>query len=831
MSAHEKGSGWVLRTQRESSDETRGALMLGLIGCTGLTVVRADAAWVPALPVVQVMVTFVSVLLLARYFKLHPERETRGMLALVLSLMTLAVWVFHYGALWWWDRSEPVETLLLACMQQTSLALAAFPGKARWGRVSVAISGFLMVFTAAIADHPWVVVTAIVYVIAAVWWWMGEYWNRTAPGMRASVSKPLRWWRIGAIVSVLGLFLAANAFAPSQAWRTLDGFMPTSGGNQGGDPNARRGVGAGDLLVGARDQAQTFGAVDTDVFLESDQPTLYDMFNDQYGEPKKPKRMQRAVALSGEIVQQNHQRLATSTEAGDSFSTDREASRKQKLEEPPNGDDVLQVSGATPLHLVVEHFDTFDGITWTRSKTLEQDTSSSRSSELAGSSGEGSTKDAPRKRPTVSLQWRFGEPWLRSSTFADADWLVSGRQHAIRVFRFSTARLPLPPHPQAWHVDRVDRSDLFTHLEDDHVVFADREAIPPLTVIEFASSGHRPRALLAESWGDGLTDPPSGDESFEGEQAVAKLAQSMAGSAPRGWRQIRTWVDGLRGWGRLAPAGEIDSSKQTPLSQFLETGEGPDYLFATTAALGLRALGYESRVASGFYVRPERFDRKLGYTRVLPDDLHFWCEVRAASGMWIPLEPSPGYAESAEIFTFWDRVAAGVEDLGRWLMLHVIEVVVLLLVIAGIGWKRVPLADGVIRLIGFGQILWSRSGPASCVIRLLERRAVLAGSRRPCHVPLRRWYRGMALENVEAKGERPSVDDWNRAWSLLDRTLYGNDSGLTQDERAVLQRVGRWLCRLPLQSFQAAATEGRSAQREATQVWRGSRFRMAMLGR
>src|SRR5690349_15992013 len=74
--------------------------------------------------------------------------------------------------------------------------------------------------------------------------------------------------------------------------------VPTSGGTGDHDPFARSGLNDGDDEVKGRN-ARSTGMVESDVFLDSPLPSLYDMINDQFGEPFKPQDRERAIALDG----------------------------------------------------------------------------------------------------------------------------------------------------------------------------------------------------------------------------------------------------------------------------------------------------------------------------------------------------------------------------------------------------------------------------------------------------------------------------------------------------------------------------------------------------
>ena len=56
----------------------------------------------------------------------------------------------------------------------------------------------------------------------------------------------------------------------------------------------------------------------------------------------------------------------------------------------------------------------------------------------------------------------------------------------------------------------------------------------------------------------------------------------------------------------------------------LESRRGPDYLFASSAAVLLRSLGYPTRLVSGLYAAPGKYDPRTRHTPVTRDDVHFW---------------------------------------------------------------------------------------------------------------------------------------------------------------------------------------------------------------
>jgi len=62
------------------------------------------------------------------------------------------------------------------------------------------------------------------------------------------------------------------------------------------------------------------GFADSDAYLDTDRPSLYDAFNDMYGEPSKPKKSERMVALSNPNVVEQRERPAENLRANRQFS-------------------------------------------------------------------------------------------------------------------------------------------------------------------------------------------------------------------------------------------------------------------------------------------------------------------------------------------------------------------------------------------------------------------------------------------------------------------------------------------------------------------------------
>ena len=103
---------------------------------------------------------------------------------------------------------------------------------------------------------------------------------------------------------------------------------------------------------------------------------------------------------------------------------------------------------------------------------------------------------------------------------------------------------------------------------------------------------------------------------------------------------LRSVVANLREQYTLSRTG---ASSAKTLSEFLDQKQGGDHLFATTAALLARQLGLQSRLVTGFYVRPDSYDFSAGHSVIEKRDFHVWAEVKLEDGRWFEIEPTPSY--------------------------------------------------------------------------------------------------------------------------------------------------------------------------------------------
>jgi protein-glutamine gamma-glutamyltransferase len=765
----------------ESGGET-GTLLLTVLAAATLTAARSASNSYPWLLLAQSLLAVagpLAIVLTQRRFPATRRWWDRWLPAV------LAVWCLwplaSESVLRLFSIGEAHELVMLVCLQNAALVLSVYSHRRRCQQTACLLGGFLVLFAIVIESGTAVGVLAALYGVWLLWWLMARYWERiqhARSAVQVTRCLPVRWSVMG--VTVLSGVLAAAVFGASGgATYVLRGIMPASGGDRWNDPFARAGVRDGDAVVAAQDDAMSFGPVESQLFLESCMPTLYDMFNDLYGEPLKSRQKQeRAVSLAQEKIRQMEQRVAQTQRSGREFSVlRRRTEAKQQALDDRQAPAMLYVVGQVPVHLALEAFDTFDGIAWSYS----------------GHSAEPEAS-VPASSPPILRQVEGERSWFcfqPSSLWPIARGTL---QHGVKVINLKTNRVPAPPQLTAVHIDRLDQPDFWGWTEDGMAAMVAREHIPQLTVLhlrsrqvdlqvlrehDFTSRTGSPRgnpAATAEPTPDfevarsrirensGVLRegqrPPQPPNSHEfgyspsqcatsktpdaNDGGVATLARAWTGGVPRGWQQVEAVVRRLREDFRLDPDADVSPESGDVVGYFLRERCGPDYCFATTAAVMLRHLGYRTRLVAGFYARRERFDRVAGQTTVLPQDAHVWVEVQIDGHTWLTIEPTPGYEPPREVRTWQRWAATTIRSALDWSARHPLRLAFCIVLIIT-GWRTRlrwldAVAGAVWRVAGLGR----PERRLRATIRLLEWRCRLAGRARPDNVTLSHWYGELA---------------------------------------------------------------------------------------
>jgi hypothetical protein len=546
-----------------------------------------------------------------------------------------------------------------------------------------------------------------------------------------------------------------------------NGVMPTSGGSKWTDPSARSGVGNGDAVVAAKENAISFGAVESELFLQSHQPSLFDLFDDVIGKPQRVRKSEKAVSLPNQNKKNEKTKAVQSQKADAGFSTSRQSKPKTQKEEERKTPTMLQWVGPPATHLALQRYDTYDGIDWTDS--------SDRSGPAPRLSG------AMIRTAIGDRIWYF-RPQPASLL------LGPPRGDAVKVINLRSPRIAAPAMATGVQIADVDRDDFFGVTGDGSLHMPDRSSVPSLTVIRLVShpiDGDELRAI-----GNLVARSPHA-KAADGDSAGVAMAGQLAGQwtadATSEWQRVERVIERLREDFVFDRA--TSSVSEDPLADFLKTRRGGDHLFATAATVMLQQLGFESRLATGFYA-PKRATRwATSQVDVLAEDAHVWCEVKAAEGVWVPLEPTPGYAAPEMYRTLARRLASA-------------------------AWNAFPYCVGLLLAIGFlwfsrrvwgewmCRVVWRLSAPINerkrvvLLVQLLDWRGRLAGTRRGVGVTPRRWVEQAAMVAEKIGGDTTATGlqvAASRFFDLADATFYGSATAMPRSWVVDADRVASGL--------------------------------------
>ncbi len=632
---------------------------------------------------------------------------------------------------WIWETGRPFEMIAMHSLRDLILGLGAAACWIRFQRMAMLMSLFLMVFSAAIARDRAVALICGAYAVLSLSTLVSNYWETLRPRLLSvDESNSTHRWILLA-VSVAVLLAVGTTEAGKPLVRVIRGYLPSSGGDGDSSPYARDGIGDGDMLVAGMDDIRTFGPIEDAPFISDHKPSLYDVFDDRYEEAVKPKQTDRAVALPAAMaakIQERH--LKKNETVSRDFSTLRQPKRGQanRKTEAVRSEALLYVSGRTPLHLRLELYDSFDGIKW-------------------------QAEPEPRTevQPALRMETVDGRPWVVSEPWPPRfDVLAERETHALKVIRFDSPKIPSPLYTCGVHIDQVDQLSMYARAHFG-MLQLNRKELPEMVPIHVCSATVDRRLIPKEF--PALT---GGGEvhryvpAIEGMGRIRDLANQWTQGVPRGWEQVETISRRLREEFTLDDEFRVESGCPSPVAHFLFISKrGPDYLFASAAALMLRSLGYSSRVVSGFYAAPMQYDRKSGHTPVTREDAHFWAECCLGGPCWATVEPSPGYEVLGPPPGLVARLVQGLVALGAGALRHWPALASCLVLGAAIYWGRWRLWD-------WGHsCLWRWRRPATTqrfvldTLALVELRLAAQGLARPQSLSFSGWLRRLPLDDLE----------------------------------------------------------------------------------
>lgn len=681
----------------------------------GLTIALAGVAAVgvelsfplPSPPTATGLSAAAALILAAGLTHLLLKRAAGGLVALVALIVLCAADLVRVNL----QYSLPLELTMFGVFRDIGLVLAALSNRPVFLRCVGGLSTALVLGAACLVENRAGILLISAFGAIGSLWLCFLYWGGVRRDLLPGTARRLPVASAALFWVLLAGALAFTVIGPRKTLAALGELVPTSGGTSGYDRNARGGVNDGDAVTAGQNQPQSVGLVCSDIFLDSDERSLYDAANDLYGPPRKNKYQQKAVAISGADIR-HAERIEQNRQVSRPFALERQQSAKAAPPRPHASDAQLFVTGPTPLHLRLV---AYSGIT---RETLEE---------------------APL--PATRLALRAGPGGWLMLPDSVADFFAENVRHEIKLSRLEASQLLAPAHLTAFRMDRVDRVDLFRWSQDGIVAMADGK-VPAGTVVEVESHTVDPERLreLGPAKRYASTLPVFRDTAAVSEPA-RELVKRWTEDVPQGWARVETVVAQLRAnyvhdRHTTVPAGCND-----PMGHFLlESRRGPDFLFASSAAALVRMLGYPTRVAWGFYARSDRYDPATGHTPVLEEDLHFWTEVWLPGDEWVIVEPTPGYGPPAPVRPWWRRCVAALTAAGDWSREHS---GLLGLVAIGAGllwWRRRDTADRLATLFWRFREGVPPRRRVLATIDLLERRTSRAGLPRPPGRTVRGWY-------------------------------------------------------------------------------------------
>ncbi|MCU0711480.1 MAG: transglutaminase-like domain-containing protein [Pirellula sp.] len=644
-------------------------------------------------------------------------------------------------------RGEATELVWLGMLQHAAVWQAAVAVTPRHEWTSFLLSCFMMLFGVATSDRNGMVLVVIPFGLLASWWLLSQYWKSVAKGFVAHKSVPLVRIRLGIIGALIGLTAIVGVIAinSGRGIISLDGFMPTSGGKGGNDQAARQGVGDGDMMVAAKDQAFTFGPIESEVFLESQLPSLYDLATERYGEAKKPnKEVSRAVSLEQQ-AKHTHEKITESKQKSREFSTLRTPNQQSSQARPGDkkSNAILHVIGTLPLHLRLETYDRFDGLEWSQSDV-----------------------DLKKQASQFQITNLAGKPWASTANYVpDIVWPVRERA-TIKIIQYKSIRIPTPALTTHVHVDKIDQADFYSLTPDGQLCMPSREYIPQLTVLHLLY--HTPSLHVLRDANETLSQL-SYDESrlqVEGNghfaflasylqvpdslksdslKSLTALRKSWLNDIPESiqenwtdWQRVEAIVSSFREKCVVDPELELSDDVSETITHVLTKKRGTDYHIASAAIMLLRDWQIPCRLVTGFYCGTDRWDRSAGMAEVLSEDLHTWVEVYV-HGAWIPVEPSGTYSQPREHRSWYQWCMEAAWATRDSVLSHPLRYAMGLLLIVAMVMMRLRLANAVASTLAILTVWLPSETRVRVVLRLLRFRDWLGGVRFPKGVTLSSW--------------------------------------------------------------------------------------------
>lgn len=477
------------------------------------------------------------------------------------------------------------------------------------------------------------------------------------------------------LLSVLILWFVGNE---NHVQTVLGQLVGSSGGN--GDLNelATSGIGDGPNEVSASENPESTGFTDSEIYLETDRSSLFDAFNEQYGEPFKKQKFERMQAMGMQDVRENGERPKENLQAGRTFELTRRQNEKShsKLKDRV-ADALIYVQGEPGKRLKVVTYDRFDGESWQKEHDCKDHCS------------------------LIVEQKPNGKCWF--CIHRPVTNVFSGNvEHKIKIANFETSVLPSPNHLWKFVVGGIRQSEMFGWAGLHTIRILDR-SFPAGTTVETVSNRISRRALHELHFHSDQGPTPHHKHFATKIQkidshAIRTLLDEWNLSGERSWMQVETLIQKLRTHATVTSQYEIptelsENSKGAIEDFLFQSRKGPDYLFASAAVVLLRELGYPCRLAGGFYIDPASYSEKKAHYALTSANLHFWVELLLPTNHWVVVDPTPGFESETYVENYADMVWIWFYYGRAWLFFHRLKLLTLLFVIISAIFFRYQIYD------------------------------------------------------------------------------------------------------------------------------------------
>ncbi len=465
-----------------------------------------------------------------------------------------------------------------------------------------------------------------------------------------------------AVFSLAGAAVVSQFRGDRAIHHVLAEWVGSSGGSGETNELATAGVGDGPNETAASENAESVGFTDSDIYLESDRPSLFDAFNEQYGEPYKPKEQQRMQAMGPQNVKETGGKPKENLQAGRTFEMQRKQAGQARKPDDRPAKALAYVKGAAGTRLKLATFDRFDGSAW------EQEADCPEACSL-------------RVEPTGKGDCWFclHLPW--------PDSFGESVEHKIKIAALDTSVLPAPANLSKYRLGGLREASMFAWAGRGVVRMADR-TIPAGTTIDTQARRISRRHLYETSFDDSHVHTihhhhfrEAGD--FELSEACRAVVEGWNLGDSRSWAQVERLMELLRSHaesdGGDTPEPIADHAGfESPdgmgfdgIERFLVKRKNvPDYHVASAAVMILRDLGYPCRLASGLYVDPASYDVSKAHHVLDSRHLHFWVELLTPHNVWVPVDPTPGYLDEFAEESWADVLAIGLWQVSDWAGRH-----------------------------------------------------------------------------------------------------------------------------------------------------------------